>query len=362
MVNKICVYAIAKNEAHNVDKWVESMSEADSIVVLDTGSTDDTVEKLRAHGVYVEVKTYGLFRFDQARNDSLALIPDDCNIRVTTDLDERFEPGWADILRNEWVEGKHTRANYTYRMRYEEFDQSLNWIHSREWTWVYPCHEAMGRPGGIWYYPDETLDLYGRVILRHFPDQGKDRSNYINLLRLRYKENPDDSQSYLYLLREYTYYEKWSDIVNESDTIRTRSLNYRAADASAAYVYLGDAYANSGNNESAMACFFEAILRYPLERAPYIRLARILIDTGHPRWAKTILLDALKVTQRNVDWTWCDTEEMWTWELYDWLCVACYWSGDYSDATAYAAKALNESPDNEHVKENLRLSMMKMEG
>ena len=43
---KICVYAIAKNEEKFVDRWVHSMREADYICVLDTGSTDATVELL----------------------------------------------------------------------------------------------------------------------------------------------------------------------------------------------------------------------------------------------------------------------------------------------------------------------------
>lgn len=361
MVNKICVYAIAKNESKNVDGWVESMKDADSIVVLDTGSTDDTVERLRSHGVYVEIKTYDSFRFDNARNDSLNLVPDDCNILVTTDLDERFEPGWAEILKSEWIDGKHTRANYTYRMKDENFDQSLNWIHSREWNWVYPCHEAMGRTEGIWYYPNETLNLYGRVILRHYPDPSKDRTNYIELLKIRYQENPDDPQSFLYLLREYTYYNKWNEIVSEDYSIRSRSVNYRNADAGAAFIYLGDAYCHIGECERGMSCFFESILKYPYERAAYIRLAKELIDGGRPGIAKEILRNALSITKRNVDWTWCDTEEMWTWELYDWLCVACYWAGEYSEAVSYASKALAASPDNEHVKENLRLSLIKME-
>ena len=44
---KICVYAISKNESKFGDRWVESKSEADDIYVLDTGSIDDTVEKLK---------------------------------------------------------------------------------------------------------------------------------------------------------------------------------------------------------------------------------------------------------------------------------------------------------------------------
>ena len=50
---KIVVYAIAKNEAQFVRRWMESMSEADEIVVLDTGSTDETPELLRALGAKV---------------------------------------------------------------------------------------------------------------------------------------------------------------------------------------------------------------------------------------------------------------------------------------------------------------------
>ena len=44
---KIGVYAICKNEEKFVDRWVDSMNEADAIYVLDTGSTDKTVKKLK---------------------------------------------------------------------------------------------------------------------------------------------------------------------------------------------------------------------------------------------------------------------------------------------------------------------------
>ena len=36
----ICVYAICKNEEQFADRWMDSMSEADQVVVLDTGSGD----------------------------------------------------------------------------------------------------------------------------------------------------------------------------------------------------------------------------------------------------------------------------------------------------------------------------------
>ena len=49
----VCVYAICKNEAKFARRWMDSMSEADHIVVLDTGSTDGTPQLLRSLGASV---------------------------------------------------------------------------------------------------------------------------------------------------------------------------------------------------------------------------------------------------------------------------------------------------------------------
>ena len=95
------------------------MSEADYIVVLDTGSTDGTLEKLQADSrvTKVESKIIKPWRFDVARNESMKLIPDDANILVCTDFDELFTPGWGNILREHWLEST-TRAHYMYCLLY----------------------------------------------------------------------------------------------------------------------------------------------------------------------------------------------------------------------------------------------------
>ena len=87
---KIAVYAIAKNEEKFVDRWYNSMKEADEIFVCDTGSKDNTAEKLKRLGAKVKRINIEPWRFDRARNESLEFVDEDVDICVCTDLDEVF--------------------------------------------------------------------------------------------------------------------------------------------------------------------------------------------------------------------------------------------------------------------------------
>ena len=110
---KVCVYAISKNEGKFVERWMESMKEADLVVVTDTGSDDDTVEKLVNLGAVVYEEKIKPWRFDVARNISLSHVPDDIDIAVCTDLDEIFRVGWREELEKAWTPDTKT-GNYMF--------------------------------------------------------------------------------------------------------------------------------------------------------------------------------------------------------------------------------------------------------
>ena len=123
------------------------MKEADDIYVLDTGSTDDTVELLQKLNVHVKQEIIKPWRFDVARNKSLDMVPDNVDICVCTDIDEIFAPGWRQVLEEKFKNANRCRYNYIW-----SFDKygnpAVNFyqekIHTRKgYTWVNQVHEVL---------------------------------------------------------------------------------------------------------------------------------------------------------------------------------------------------------------------------
>src|ERR1041385_2547359 len=99
---RIAVYTIALNEAQFAERWAQSTSGADYTLVADTGSTDATVTMLRQSGVTVVPITVRPWRFDDARNAALALLPSDIDVVVSLDMDEVLTSDWRQSLETSW--------------------------------------------------------------------------------------------------------------------------------------------------------------------------------------------------------------------------------------------------------------------
>jgi glycosyltransferase involved in cell wall biosynthesis len=110
---KVAVYSIALNEEKFVERWYECAKEADYLLIADTGSSDRTVELAKSLGINVVEISINPWRFDDARNASLAVIPGDIDYCIALDLDEVLVPGWRKHLevayKNKW-----TRASLSY--------------------------------------------------------------------------------------------------------------------------------------------------------------------------------------------------------------------------------------------------------
>ena len=144
---RICVYAISKNEEKFVDRFMDSLQDVDKVYVLDTGSTDDTVNKLKNRGDIVEQKIIDPWRFDVARNESLKMVPEDMDICICLDLDEVIEKGFVEKLNDLWQDNT-TRLRYNYNWRLDKDNKPLvnfyiEKIHTRKnYKWTHPLHEV----------------------------------------------------------------------------------------------------------------------------------------------------------------------------------------------------------------------------
>ena len=141
----LSVIVIARNEARHIADCVRSASFADEVVVLDSGSSDGTVEEARAAGakVFVETDWQG---FGTQKNRALALATGDWVFSL--DADERITP----LLREQLAQAIAAPQGHVafYVNRHSSF-----------------CGQFMNHSG---WYPDRVLRLFRRDAARFSDD------------------------------------------------------------------------------------------------------------------------------------------------------------------------------------------------
>lgn len=307
-MNKVCVYAICKNEVDNVDKWLDSMNEADYIVILDTGSTDGTFEKLSSDKrvFKIEQKKYKTFRFDTARNDSIKLVPNDANILVCTDLDELFEKGWCEKLKNNWKENT-TRCFYKYVWSHNEIgeDQDIfnyDKIHTRDYHWIYPVHEVLSPIEKD--FKEESINLVKEITLHHYQKE-KNRKFYFDLLELAVNENPEDSHIRMLLAREHFLSKDYNNAIKVYlETLKLKDIdnsNKRLVLLCSLF-HLSMCYYEIKNYDEAIWYSQEFIKEDSTYREPYLVMAECYNDMKMFTLAESCLIVARKYGKQHFDW------------------------------------------------------------
>ena len=352
---KICVYAICKNEEKFAKRWMESMSEADEIYVLDTGSSDKSVEILQNLGAKVTVQKISPWRFDDARNTSLSLVPDDCDICVCTDIDEVFEKGWRNKLENSWQKGIHRQATYTYVWNVLEngtdgttfFYQK---IHVKKgFKWIYPVHEVLESSPVVM---SQEMCHCENIILRHYPDNTKDRGQYLELLKLSVLEHPESDRNTHYLAREFMFAGEYSSAIKYFK----RHLKLPTAtwdeERSASLRYIGDCYYYQNNLSLAKKFYKKSILESPSTREGYFALAKLLYFQRKYFDCYIVLKSMLEIKNRNL--TYISMSECWNEVPYDLLALCSHFLGMKKEAYNHCLFALSKNPQNNRLKENLK--------
>lgn len=351
---KICVYAICKNESNFVDRWLDSMREADEIYVLDTGSTDNTVEKLKSRGVNVKTKIITPWRFDVARNESLALVPLDADICVCTDLDEVLEKGWRQKLEEIWKNNTN-RLRYNYNWSFDQYGKpSVNFyiekIHQRtDYKWTHPVHEVLTYLGEN----QESFITTDAITVNHYPDNQKSRGSYLPLLEMSVQENPDDDRNMHYLGREYMFHGHYQKAI---DTL-IRHLHLKKAtwldERCASMRFIARCYKNLGRYDEAYMWLDKAIKEAPYLREPYMEKALLDYALKKDRAIIKDIKKALKIKEHGK--TYINEPFSWNETPFDLLSLAYFNIGEYNKSLYYVRKAIKINPHNSRLQENEKI-------
>lgn len=346
---KVYVYAICKNEERFAERWYESMKEADGVYVLDTGSTDGTVDLLGRLGAQVQAEMISPWRFDVARNRSLEAVPEDADICVCTDLDEVFEAGWREKMERAWSgKVRMLRYRYTWSFNPDGSEGYVFWIekaHARKgFRWVNPVHEVLKCD------TDCQIGQAEGVQLNHFPDGQKSRAQYLPLLEQAVDEDPENDRNMHYLGREYMYRGDWEKCIDTLERhLKLPSASW-ADERAASMRYLARANQALSRRQEAEKWHMLSVAEAPYLRETWLDYAAWLLENGYHEGVVFAVKRALEITERPQSYI--SESESWGAKPYDLMSVTYYYMGQFEQALECVDRALALSPDDKRIVAN----------
>lgn len=359
MPNRVrtCVYTIALNEIKHVDNFMAASSEADVILVADTGSTDGTVERLRELGATVYSITQKPWRFDIPRNTALSLVPADIDICLAIDLDEYLQPGWSDVVDEAWKksDGQIQRISYDYIWNWHAdgtpdvrfFADKIH--HRRGYRWRHPCHETLYWEGAG---PEVRVTLPD-LHLHHHADPTKSRGQYLPLLKMSVTEDPNNDRMSHYYGRELMFHNQFSEAIVELQ----RHLNLPTAgwleERCSSMRFISRCYSRMSNHAEAINWGLKAVIEWPHSREPWLELARVTYSAGDWKtcyWAATKCLD---IKERGMSYI--SDGACWGVEPYDLAGISAWYSGIVDKSREYCLAAYRMNTRDTRLRQNCLL-------
>lgn len=342
---KTCIYAICKNEILEVKEWIENTKDADYIAVLDTGSTDGTYELLLSYKnmmpdrIILEQKVFNPWRFDDARNYNMQMIPKDTEICISIDFDERLIENWNNIVQNLWYP-ECNQINYKYAWSKDK----IFWygkIHSlNDWEWKYPVHEYI-----LYKKDDIKTAATEKILVHHYPKTKNSRQDYLPLLKIRAAEY-DDLESWTYLAHEYCYAEQYQECINTINNIIFKRFDKELGTVGKANLlyFVGCSYKGLEDYDSAIKYFDEGICIDYTFRDNFLALGELLIDNKKEYLQGVqVLQNGLLLSKRYC--IWLESPRSWGPDIYTYLAIGYYNLKKYDIALSFAETALKMEPN-----------------
>lgn len=323
---KFDIVAISRNEENHIPKMMSSLKEfqerGGNVYILDTGSTDNTVEVARSLGCKVQevgdmfriqidqeladkinnkfvvegeapVVNAGdsLFDFASARNHSVSFAEQD--MIATIDCDEVFTKLDIDKI-NKAIEDGYTQFEYNFVFSHDylgnpviKFKQS-KFYNRKTVAWKGIIHEVLQGPANRTYL-DESI-----IKLEHFQNEKTNRTGYLKGLAVDCFNNPDNDRNSHYFAREMMYYGKNKSAIKEFEN--HISMGKWGTEAAQSMLYIGDCYRAMGDIDN-MLLWWTKSFNKEARREPLMRIAEYFYTKGMYQQTIAYCEAALTVTQ-----------------------------------------------------------------
>lgn len=326
---KISVCMIVWNEADLLPAAINSVAGlADEIVILDTGSTDNTLEVARDCGCQV---FEGGDRMDKAAARNRTLEEARGDWIVILDADEKIaDPlGFREYLARTNAEGVFVQSTYMNGdIPTLAFARLLAWRRGL-FKYKYRAHEVPLPAGGKWP-PIEYTDF----VWEHRPPKARTwKLQYVlDKLLMDLEEHPGDPRVLFYLARQYTYMGAWEKALETFE----QYLKTPTEEIADACTFMATCYLNLGRRGEYKKSLYMALAHEPARREHWGAVAQYLFDLRYYRAALAYLKGALEIPPPHatyIDKKWYGAH------IYD-LTARCYWQlGEYEKGAEYARRA-----------------------
>jgi tetratricopeptide (TPR) repeat protein len=292
---------ISRNDATQIERCIGSLATvAAEIIVVDTGSTDDTAVVARGAGARVESFPW-CDDFSAARNHALSLAQHAWIIVLDTDevlapnqdqliLDLISRPeayGYSCQIRNALPGGNEFLSQMTRLFRNDPRIRFAGRVHEH----VDPALEKLGHPPE----PCELTILHSGYGVDEATNRAKAERNIKGLL----KDYHDDPKNRFVALKIGQLYTTLGEHGRALKFLRTGTLSSDPALAAEAYNGIAGVHLAKAEFEPALRACAQSISRVPYQRMAYVIVSQILQAMGRHRDAEAQLSIARSMTGRS---------------------------------------------------------------
>jgi len=271
----ISVVMIVKNEEVMLARCLESVKGADEIIIVDTGSSDKTVEiaKQFTDKVYTDYKWND--NFAEARNFAKSKATGDYLLSIDADefchdfskVREAIEWGY-DILNVRMIMGHTEPEQHFYFPRLFKNDPSIYWVGA--------IHNVLNKAG--------TKDSEVKITYEFSPAHILDPDRALRILESEVKKNPNNPRELYYLGREYWYKQRYAECT--ATLGKYVQVAYWDPEKADAFLIMARAYSTQGMDDDARDACLQAIKINPHFKEALLFMAAIVKDEHAAQWKR----------------------------------------------------------------------------